>query len=99
MKLRVQVQQTWQRLSSRERKILRSYARGSLDAALQVRCRIVVALVQGSSPTEIIRSGMASSSLVHSVMPGLPREQGYRRPTWTQEVLIAAIATAATSAP
>ena len=123
MKLRVQVQQTWQKLSSRERKIIRSYAKGSPDAGLRVRCKIVLALVRGSSPTDLIRSRMAASSLVYDVMhrfidqtllgladrredngeskvteeyeaelfavvPGSPRKHGYRRPTWTQELLI-----------
>jgi transposase len=123
MKLQVQVQQTWQGLSSCERKIIRAYGRGSLDAGLRVRCKIVLALVQGSSPTDVVRSGMAASSLVYDVMhrfidqallgladrredngeckvteeyeaelfavvPGSPRKYGYRRPTWTQELLI-----------
>ena len=123
MKLRVQVQQAWQKLSSRERKIIRSYGRGSPDAGLRVRCKIVRALVRGSSPTDIVRSGMASCSLVYDVMhrfidqallgladrredngeskvteeyeaqlfavvPSSPRKHGYRRPTWTQELLI-----------
>jgi transposase len=68
MKLRVQVQQTWQRLSSRERKITRSYAKGSPDAGLRVRCKIVLALVRGNCPAVVIRSGMAASSLVYEVM-------------------------------
>lgn len=33
-----------------------------------MRCRIVIALVQGVTPTEVGRSGMASSSLVYDVM-------------------------------
>jgi transposase len=123
MKLRVQVQQTWQQLSSRERKIIRSYAKGSPDAGLRMRCKIVLALVRGNSPMDLIRSHMAASSLVYDVMhrfmdqallgladrredngepkvteeyeaelfavvPGSPRKHGYRRPTWTQELLI-----------
>ena len=123
MQLRVQVQQTWQKLSSRERKIIRSYGKGSPDAGLRVRCKIVLALVRGSSPAEVIRSRMATSSLVYNVMhrfidqtllgladrredngeskvteqyeaellavvPDSPRKHGYRRPTWTQELLI-----------
>lgn len=122
MKLRVQVQQTWQKLSSRERKITRSYAKGSPDAELRVRCKIVLALVRGNCPAVVIQSGMASSSLVYDVMhrfidqallglvdrrdngqskvteeyeaevfvvvPGSPKKHGYRRPTWTQELLI-----------
>jgi transposase len=123
MKLRVQVQQTWQDLSRRERRILRSYSRGSPDAGLRMRCKTILALVRGSSPTDVVRSRMAASSLVYDVMhrfisqrllglvdrredngeckvteeyeaelfavvPGSPREHGYRRPTWTQELLI-----------
>jgi transposase len=123
MKLRFQVQQTWQQLSSRERKIIRSYAKGSPDAGLRMRCKIVLALAQGNSPADLIRSHMAASSLVYEVMhrfidqallgladrredngeskvteeyeaelfavvPGSPRKHGYRRPTWTQELLI-----------
>ena len=123
MKLRVQVQQTWQDLSRRERRILRSYSKGSPDAGLRVRCKIVLALVRGSSPANLVRSRMAASSLIYDVMhrfidqrllglvdrredngeskvteeyeadlfavvPGSPREYGYRRPTWTQELLM-----------
>jgi transposase len=123
VKLRVQVQQTWQQVSSRERKIIRSYGKGSPDAGLRVRCKIVLALVRGNSPVDLVRSHMASSSLVYEVMhrfidqalvgladrredngeskvteeyetelfavvPGSPRKHGYRRPTWTQELLI-----------
>jgi transposase len=123
MKLQVQVQQTWQTLSSRERKILRSYAKGSPDAGLRVRCKIILALVRGNRPADVIGSGMAASSQVYEVMhrfvddgligladrredngeakvteeyeaelfvvvSGSPRNYGYRRPTWTQELLI-----------
>ena len=123
MKLRVQVQQTWQKQSRRERKILRAYAKASPDAGLRVRCKIVLALVRGSTPTNLVRSRMAASSLIYDVMhrfisrrllglvdrredngeskvteeyetelfavvPGSPQEHGYRRPTWTQELLI-----------
>ena len=123
MSLRAQVQQTWQHLSSRERKITRAYAKGSNDANLRLRCKIVLALVQGKRPVDLIDSGMAASSYVNTVMhrfidqgllgladrredngeskvteeyeaellvvvPGSPRKYGYRRPTWTQELLI-----------
>lgn len=123
MKLRVQVQQTWQDLSRRERRLLRTRAKGSPDAGLRVRCKIVLALVRGSLPADLARSRMAASSLIYDVMhrfidqrlvgladrredngeskiteeyeaelfavvPGSPREYGYRRPTWTQELLI-----------
>ena len=123
MKLQVQVQQRWQQLSRRERRIIRCYAKGSPDAGLRVRCKMILALVGGNTPTVIIRSRMASSSHVYEVMhrfidqallgladrredggeskvteeyemevlavvPDSPRKHGYRRPTWTQELLI-----------
>jgi transposase len=123
MKLRVQVQQAWQKLSSRERRIIRTYAKGSSDAGLRVRCKIILALVRGNCPAVVIQSGMASSFLVYHVMhrfidgallgladrredngeskvteeyeaevlavvQGSPKKHGYRRPTWTQELLI-----------
>ena len=123
MSLRDQVQHTWQELSRRERKIIRTYAKGSPDAGLRVRCKIVLALVRGGCPTDLVRSHMAACSLVYDVMhrfidqallgladrredngetkvteeyeaelftvvPGSPRKHGYRRPTWTQELLI-----------
>lgn len=68
MSLRFQVQQTWQGLSRRERRIIRSYAKGATDAGLRLRCKIVRSLVQGNTPTDIVRSGMAASSLIYDVM-------------------------------
>lgn len=123
MSLRVQVQQAWQELSRRERRAARAYAKGSPDAGMRLRCKIILALVRGQSPAELIRSRMASSSHVYEIMhrfiddglvgladrredngeckvteeyeaellavvPDSPRQHGYRRPTWTQELLI-----------
>jgi len=123
MNLRDQVQRTWQQLSRRERRIIRSYAKGSPDPGLRVRCKIVLALIRGSRPSDLFQSRMAARSLVYDVMhrfidqallgladrredngetkvteeyeaelftvvPGSPRKYGYRRPTWTQELLI-----------
>lgn len=123
MKLRDQVQRTWQNLSRRERRVLRTYAKGSADAGLRGRCKIILGLVRGNSPTTLATAGMGSSSRIYEVMHrfidrglwGLadrredngdpkvtefyqaellavvsrsPREYGYRRPTWTQELLI-----------
>jgi transposase len=123
VKLQKQVQQAWQSLSTHERRIVRSYAKGSLDAGLRLRCKIVLGLVQGNSPTALAQAGIGSSSRVYEVMhrfveegllgladrredngeskvteeyeaelfavvPGSPRKHGYRRPTWTQELLI-----------
>jgi len=68
MKLRSRVQQAWQDLSRRERSTIRSRAKLASDAGMRVRCKIVLALIQGSSPAAVVRSRMISSSLVYQVM-------------------------------
>jgi transposase len=127
MNVRRKVQQTWQALSSRERRILRAFAKGSLDAGLRCRCKIVLSMVRGESPTRIAEGGLSSESQVYRVArrfidegpAGLadrredngeakvteeyeaelievvgksPRNYGYRRPTWTQELLLLVLA-------
>jgi len=122
MKVQRQVQGRWQKLFARERRIVRTFAKGSPDAALRGRCKIVLSLVRGSSPTEIARVGQASESQVYRVakrfveegpvglsdrredngqskvseeyeirliraIAASPQDFGYRRPTWTQELL------------
>jgi transposase len=113
----------WQALSARERRIIRIKAKGCPDAVVRNRCKIVVSLVAGNSPTSIAASKLCSSSQVYRVADrfveqgaaGLadgredngqtkadehfesvllrvvgetaPRQHGYRRPTWTQELL------------
>ncbi|MCR4415874.1 MAG: helix-turn-helix domain-containing protein [Thermoguttaceae bacterium] len=62
-----QVQQTWQALLKRQRRIVRSYAKGSPDAVLRCRCKIIVALVQGRRPAQIAQMGLASASQVYRV--------------------------------
>jgi transposase len=113
----------WQMLSARERKQLRRFARNAKDAGLRCRCKIILALVQGKTPTIIAQCGLGAKSQVYRVaerfvtegLVGLadkredngtrkitpayerellllvdqtPQEFGYRRPTWTQELLI-----------
>src|SRR5271163_2379393 len=122
MKVQGQVQKVWQKLSRRERRIVRLFGKGSPDAVLRGRCKVVLSLVRGSSPAEIARVGQASESQVYRVakrfveqsLAGLsdrredngetkvteefeirlmqvvaacPQDFGYRRPTWTQELL------------
>jgi transposase len=117
------VQQRWQKLSRRERQIVRSFAKGSPDAGLRCRCKILLALVRGNPPGAIAKSGLTSKSRVYrvidrfledglagladrredngdskitwyyetvlrEVVAGSPQDYGYRRPTWTQELLI-----------
>lgn len=117
------VQRTWQRLSRRERRMVRTFAKGSPNAVLRCRCKVVLALVRGKTPGTISASGLVSESQVYrvinrfvegrlsgladqrecngenkvteqyevvlwEVVAGSPQDYGYRRPTWTQELLI-----------
>jgi transposase len=68
MQLWKKVQQTWQALSRRERRIMWSFAKGSPDAVLRVRCKVIIALVQGISPRKIHETKLASESQVYRVI-------------------------------
>jgi transposase len=118
---------TWQALSGRQRKELRRLAMRAKDAGMRCRCKLVLALVQGKTPTMIAQGGLCAKSQVYRVaerfieygLAGLadrredngehkitedyeiellrlveesPQEFGYRRPTWTQELLILVLA-------
>ena len=117
----------WRGLKRRERPILRALSRGSPDAVLRCRCKVILALVQGKSPTTIAAGGLCSASQVYrvadrfvgqglagladrredngenkvtetyeselvTVVAGSPRNHGYLRPTWTQELLVLVLA-------
>lgn len=127
MSLCRRVIRVWRGLRERERRIMRAMSRGSRDAVLRCRCKVILALVQGKSPTTIQRGGLCSSSQVYrvahrfieqgpqglpdrredngenkvtepyeqellSVLTGSPRDHGYLRPTWTQELLVRVLA-------
>jgi putative transposase len=97
------------------------------DAGMRCHCKVVLALVQGTTPTMIAQGGLCAKSQVYRVaerfitegLAGLvdrredngerkitrvyesellrlveqsPQEFGYRRPTWTQELLILVLA-------
>jgi transposase len=118
---------SWQKLSGRQRKELRRLAIRAKDAGMRCRCKIVLALVRGTTPTMIAHGGLCAKSQVYRVaerfieygLTGLadrredngerkitkdyeiellllvdesPRKFGYRRPTWTQELLILVLA-------
>ena len=118
---------TWQKLSRRQRKLLRRLAMCSKDAGMRCRCKLILALVQGKTPTMIAQGGLCAKSQVYRVaerfiesgLTGLadrredngdrkmtedyeiellrlveqsPQECGYRRPTWTQELLVLVLA-------
>jgi hypothetical protein len=121
--VRAKVIQVWQKVSPSQRKELRRLAMRAKDADMRCRCKVVLALVQGSTPTRIAQGGLCAKSQVYRVaerflsdgLAGLadrrednggrkitpayecellrlvgqsPQEFGYRRPTWTQELLI-----------
>lgn len=125
--IQVKVIHTWQRLTNRQRKELRRLAKRAKDAGMRCRCKIVLALVQGTTPTRITQGGLGAKSQVYRVadrfiehgLMGLadrredngdrkitaayelgllrlvdqtPQKFGYRRPTWTQELLILVLA-------
>ena len=125
--IRAKVVHTWQALSKRQRNELRRLASRARDAGLRCRCKIILALVRGTSPTLIAQGGLCAKSQVYRVAArflvggptGLadrredngrpkitpayqaellrlvdrsPQEFGYRRPTWTQELLILVLA-------
>ncbi len=67
MSLRTRVLIVWCGFSRRERPLLRSLSRGSPDAVLRCRCKVILALVQGKSPTTIAAGGLCSASQVYRV--------------------------------
>jgi transposase len=94
---------------------------------MRCRCKVILSLVQGKTPTMIAQGGLCSKSQVYRVaerfiehglvgladrredngenrvtdtygmellrlIEGSPQDHGYRRPTWTQELLILVLA-------
>jgi transposase len=125
--IRAKVIHTWQKLSQPQRKELRRLANRARDAGLRCRCKVILALVRGSTPTMIAQGGLGVKSQVYRVarrfltggLAGLadrredngqpkitpayqaellrlveesPQGFGYRRPTWTQELLVLVLA-------
>ncbi|MEI8283136.1 MAG: IS630 family transposase [Armatimonadota bacterium] len=126
--IQAKVIHTWQKRTKAERKELRRLAMRAKDPGMRCRCKIILALVQGKTPTKIGHGGLASKSQVYRVaqrfiengLTGLadrredngerkttatyeaeliglidesPQQYGYRRPTWTQELLILVLVT------
>src|SRR6478609_6674068 len=123
MCLSTKIRVVWRGLRIREQRIMRAMSRGSPDGVLRCRCKVILALVQGKSPTTIAKGGLCSASQVYrvasgfldagpagladqrenngqnkvtesyewellTVLGGSPRDHGYSRPTWTQELLV-----------
>jgi transposase len=61
------VRARWNRLSKRERRIVRTFAKNSPDAVTRGHCKIVLSLVQGATPSSIARAKLSSSSQVYRV--------------------------------
>lgn len=61
------VQACWEKLSPRERRIVRSFAKGSPNPLTRGHCKVVLSLVQGNTPTAIAKTKLASSSQVYRV--------------------------------
>jgi transposase len=118
---------SWQKLSGRQRKELRRLAIRAKNAGMRCRCKVILALVRGTTPTMIAQGGLCAKSQVYRIaerfiesgltgladrredngerkitkdyeiellrlIEELPQKFGYRRPTWTQELLILVLA-------
>ena len=97
------------------------------DAVMRCRCKVILSLVQGKTPSMIAQGGLCAKSQLYRVaerfiehglvgladrredngenkvtdaygmellrlIEGSPQDHGYRRPTWTQELLILVLA-------
>jgi transposase len=120
---RASVVRSWQQLRITERREIRRRSMRASDAVMRCRCKIILALVQGKTPTMIAGGGLCAKSQVYRVagrflehglagladrredngshkvdetyegellgiLEGSPQDHGYRRPTWTQELLV-----------
>src|SRR3954462_255248 len=62
MTVRAKVVQAWQRLTKRQRQILRNKSCRSGDAVCRFRCKIIIGLVQGKTPSQLASGGLCASS-------------------------------------
>ncbi len=67
MKVQQKVVRVWQRLSMRERRVMRARAKHASCAVLRCRCKVIIGLVQGKSPTTLASGGLCSASQVYRV--------------------------------
>jgi transposase len=67
MEVRAKVVRRWQQLTRQERRILRKRSMRSGNAVTRCRCKIILGLVQGKSPTTLASGGLCSASQVYRV--------------------------------
>jgi transposase len=67
MTVRALVVRAWQRLTERVRLIIRNKSIRSGDGVCRFRCKIVLGLVQGKTPTELAAGGLCAPSQVYRV--------------------------------
>jgi hypothetical protein len=67
MTVRAKVVQTWQRLTKRERQILRTKSIRSGNSVCRFRCKIIMGLVQGKTPSHLASGGLCAQSQAYRV--------------------------------
>jgi putative transposase len=67
MTIRAKVVLVWQQLTQRERRIIRHKSIRSGIAVCRFRCKIIMALVQGKTPSQLAAGGLCSASQVYRV--------------------------------
>src|SRR3954468_19009214 len=65
MTVRAKVVQAWQRLTKRQRQILRNTSIRSGDAVCRFRRKIIMGLVQGKTPSQFASGGLCAPSQVY----------------------------------
>src|SRR3954464_7612760 len=65
MTVRARVVRAWQRLTKRQRQILRNRSIRSGDAVCRFRCKIIMGLVQGKTPSQLASAGWCAASQVY----------------------------------
>ena len=77
MTIRAKVVLAWQQLTRRERQTIRHKSIRSGIAVYRFRCKIIMALVQGKTPSQLVAGGLCSASQVYRTAH-LFLEQGLR---------------------
>jgi hypothetical protein len=65
--IRAAVVSAWQRLKIAERREMRRRGLRASDAVMRCRCKIILALVQGKTPTMIADGGLCAKSQVYRI--------------------------------